>query len=43
MTKDEFLQNYEEAIEQASKAHEKALREAKEWCLKKLKEIREVK
>ena len=43
MTREEIWRYYEEALEQASKQHEKALREAKEWCLRKLAETRQLK
>lgn len=43
MTKEEILQCYEEELERISKQNEEALRAAKEWCRKKLKEAREVK
>jgi len=41
MTREEILQAFDEALEHASQQYEKAFREAKEWCLKKLKEERE--
>ena len=43
MTRDEIFKHYEEALEQANERYQKELNSAKEWGLKKLKEIREEK
>lgn len=41
MTREEILQAYEEALEQAAKKCEAECKDAREWCLKKLKEAGE--
>ncbi len=42
MTREEVLNAYEEALERASIKHREACEAAREWCLRKLKEARQL-